>query len=111
MIVRLKGHCRLSWKNLVNNFNSMIVRLKETILPNHIYIFKEFQFYDSPIKSVFNYIIYRCKSNFNSMIVRLKEGLIQKRQRAFLGFQFYDSPIKRILNLTPHVLNIEISIL
>ena len=81
----------------VDNFNSMIVRLKEgryLALSNPSLLFQfydspiksvrehlhrprgeEFQFYDSPIKSESDGLIAKTNINFNSMIVRLKGSI------------------------------------
>ena len=74
MIVRLKEQ---TWDKPLKisqvRFNSMIVRLKGDIFKGELSLEKEFQFYDSPIKS------------------ELPDGRFMMNRK----FQFYDSPIKR----------------
>ena len=57
---------------------------------------KEFQFYDSPIKSSIKCVCSSQYPGFNSMIVRLKERPQDIDLSQMNGFQFYDSPIKRV---------------
>ena len=55
----------------------------------------EFQFYDSPIKSISCSFFFLFFLGFNSMIVRLKVALQNFLNIIFAWvFQFYDSPIK-----------------
>ena len=74
MIVRLKVYFE-SYDNVFHMcFNSMIVRLKDSIAGFPVITCIMFQFYDSPIKSI-------SASKFKEL---------------FVSFQFYDSPIKSL---------------
>jgi len=82
---------------LLDSFNSMIVRLKVNAIDSTMVNvgfqfydspikrtravrsgkhYRRFQFYDSPIKSFFSDFVRLTPRGFNSMIVRLKESLI-----------------------------------
>ena len=93
MIVRLKDLLGQLCQSEKLGFNSMIVRLKEIREEFTITGSREFQFYDSPIKS--RERIHEDLENigFNSMIVRLKDFVTDQRI-LIPKFQFYDSPIK-----------------
>ena len=105
-----------SWND---NFNSMIVRLKDgnrrgkrrieeafqfydsPIKSNTCYqrrrFLQRFQFYDSPIKSTGVTSLPDNLTGFNSMIVRLKAWSKKNFCPSCPTFQFYDSPIKRFI--------------
>ena len=57
---------------IVACFNSMIVRLKVSLIFSPNPYESMFQFYDSPIKRSYSATPSKCELGFNSMIVRLK---------------------------------------
>ena len=72
----------------------------------------EFQFYDSPIKSLRQGVRPYClKKGFNSMIVRLKARLAYVNTCTAKAFQFYDSPIKSLNMISDAEINTLVSIL
>ena len=96
MIVRLKVFFNIYCALNSRGFNSMIVRLKDR--PRHWRggSHNSFQFYDSPIKSLFSRSLSSCFFRFqfyDSPIKRRRESVF--RARIYRAFQFYDSPIKR----------------
>ena len=81
MIVRLKDTMKFVPPAVIERFNSMIVRLKAFCRRTISMSKPMFQFYDSPIKSIQKKRPGRRGGSFNSMIVRLK---VRQKDTRFL---------------------------
>ena len=80
-----------SWND---NFNSMIVRLKDGNRRGKRRIEEAFQFYDSPIKSNTCYQRRRFLQRFQFYDSLIKRQTTRRSSGRCWRFQFYDSPIK-----------------